>query len=45
MNIVASVHNLKKIWNRLRERKRVLEKNGNLSGKNLDFVIFRGILF
>ncbi|MDP4039564.1 MAG: IS1182 family transposase, partial [Candidatus Pacearchaeota archaeon] len=45
VNIVASVHNLKKIWKRLRERERVLEKNGNLSGKNFDFVIFKEIYF
>ncbi|MDP4039130.1 MAG: hypothetical protein Q8P57_00940, partial [Candidatus Pacearchaeota archaeon] len=37
--------NLKKIWKRLRERERVLEKNGNLSGKNFDFVIFKEIYF
>ncbi|MDP4039003.1 MAG: hypothetical protein Q8P57_00255 [Candidatus Pacearchaeota archaeon] len=30
---------------RLRESERVLEKSGNLSEKNLDFVIFRGIYF
>ncbi|MDP4039149.1 MAG: IS1182 family transposase, partial [Candidatus Pacearchaeota archaeon] len=40
VNIVASVHNLKKIWNRLRERKEVLEINEGFDGKILDFVIF-----
>jgi len=30
INIVAIVHNLKKIWNRLKERERVLEKNDKL---------------
>jgi len=40
INLVASVHNLKKIWKRLGERREVLKRNAGINEKNLDFVIF-----
>jgi len=34
------VHNLKKVWNGLKEREEILWENGNLEEKNLDLDIF-----
>ncbi|MBS3081142.1 hypothetical protein J4221_06735, partial [Candidatus Pacearchaeota archaeon] len=40
IKIVSIVHNLKKIWNRLREREDILEKNRDLNEENIIFEFY-----